>query len=107
MVDFNLANSRFELMSIKSAAKSKVNFRGEGVLRNLDGSNSVVVATGPTGSGAVDAILADATTAADNKAVIQAGQDLPIQNIREVFMKAIGGDVLVQWIPVRTFTKQA
>ncbi len=102
MTEYKLDENDFRLISISSSDTDTLTpMRNDGILRNLDGSNSVAFATESAGSDTA-AILADATSASNHKLVLQAGQEAPIRGFRKLFAKAFGGNVLVQWIPLRS-----
>jgi len=92
-------------MSIATTTIDELLFRKNGLLRNLDSTNSLVLVDESVGNAADDAdvitALNDATTPLESKIVIPAGNDLPVRHFRRMFVKAIGGDILLQWIPLR------
>ena len=102
MPEFELPENDFRLLSIVSTdITTLTGIRNNGILRNLDAANSVAIATESAGDD-VNGLLGDATSAKNHKLVLQAGQEAPVRNFRELFAKAFGGNVLLQWIPLRT-----
>jgi len=102
MSEFSLPENDFRLLSISSTDIDTLTaIRVDGVLRNLDSTNSVVIATESAGVDDIDGILADATTAKNHKLVLGPKDEVIVKNFRKLFAKAIGGAVLVQWIPIR------
>jgi len=102
MAEFELPENDFRLVLISNTnIDTLTGIRNNGILRNLDSTNSVAIATESAGSDTA-AILADATTARNHKLVLQAGQEAPVRNFRKLFATAFGANVLLQWIPLRT-----
>ena len=102
MPEFSLPENDFRLLSIVATDITTLTpTRVDGILRNLDATNSVAISTESAGEDDIDAILADVTTASNHKLVLGPKDEVIIKNFRKLFLKAAGGTVLVQWIPVR------
>jgi len=101
MPEAELPENDFRLLSISNTDITTLTaIKIDGILRNLDATNTLVFVTEGAGDD-VAAIIADATTAKNHKLILGPKDEVIIKNFRKLFVQAVGGTILMQWIPIR------
>ncbi len=101
MTEFKLDENDFRLISVVTTDTHTLTpIRATtGILRNLDATNRIVFATESAGDDAVNGIVSNLLES-NHKCILNAGDDIIIRNFRKLFVKANGGNCLLQWIPL-------
>ncbi len=100
MTQYDLDENDFRLIAAGSDIDT-IEPKIDGVLRNLDATDSIIITTESAGGSDIATILGDATTPSNHKLVLGPGDEVTIRNQRKLFIKASANAPLLQWIPFR------
>lgn len=100
MTEFNLPANDFLLMDILTSDTDTLLPKSDGILRNLDATNKVVLVLEEAAGPEAGTLVQDANSSA-HKCVLQANEEVLIKNERRLVARADGGTCQLQWIPFR------
>lgn len=103
MAEFNLPANDFIVIDILTTDTHTLLPKTDGILRNLDGTNKVIIVHEETAGPDAGALVQDALSSS-HKLILQSNEEALIKNEARLIARAVGGTCQLQWIPFRVST---